>query len=194
MTTYALELPGVTLDGFTEVLAPLSALYAVNQDPAPSEEDVPLTAPVSLTILATEVGATVTLAATVITIGGVVAFTGEAFQTGFSGTVTVDAANRVSYVIQPAAPFASLSVVSVVVAAAASAGGPLATSWSFTVLDVSTPVVVAAVARALKIVRVSFDEPVQQVGVGAGDAFGRKYSRRIEQRFRSGAGDHEPCG
>ena len=168
--SFPLELPEVVIDGVGEVASSVD-LLAVNRDPAPAEVDVPLAASVGVTILATGAGATVNLASIVVTIGGVTAYTGGAFQPGFSGSVVAAAGNRVDVVVQPAVPFVSLAVVPVTVAATASAGGPLAASWSFTVLDVTSPVLTGAVARSLRIVRASWGEPVLQASPsGGGDA------------------------
>lgn len=167
MTTYDLQLPAVVLDGVVGVAA-AADLLAVNRIPGPGETGVPLASSVLVTVLAIDPGATVTLADTVITVGGVTAYDGgTGFQNGFTGAVTVAAANRVDYEVVPPAPFASLAVVPVTLDATADAGGPLSASWSFTAEDVTTPVVVGAVARALRTVRVSFDEPLRMLGDGA---------------------------
>lgn len=95
------------------------------------------------------------------TVAGVPAVVAGVYQAGFSGSVVLtDAATR-TCVITPAVAFASASIIDVAVTISAV---PLA-SYSFTSLDTTQPQVASAVAQDIDVVRLTFNEPMDPVGV-----------------------------
>lgn len=168
---HELELPALYLDAV--LLDPTPTTPAViNRDPEPGETQVPIDAVIALDL--TDVGnAGVDLAATQVFVLGVLAFSGGIFQPGFSGpqsSVTSPQPDTLRIVVDPLAPFESLQEVPVrVVSQTAGGASHLDATWSFFCEDLTAPHVVGAQARALKRVRVSFDENVKQVSALASD-------------------------
>ncbi|MBI3184820.1 MAG: phage tail protein [Myxococcales bacterium] len=169
---FELELPGVYVD--VVLLDPTPARpVIVNRDPEPAETQVPIGTSIALDI--TDVGPDgIDTAATQVFVAGVLAFSGGAFQAGFDGpgsSATNPQADTLRVVIDPVSPFASLQEVAVRVVTRTVGGAfSLDTTWSFRCEDLTAPRVVAAQARALDRVRVSFDEPVKQEDAAADDA------------------------
>lgn len=171
--TIELELPAVYVDAV--LLDPTPARPAViNRDPEPGEVEVPVGTSISLEL--TDIGPDgVDEAATDIFVGGVLAFSGGVFQLGFNGpgsVATNPQPDTLRLVIDPFALFESLQEVTVrAVSQTIGGGAQLDLSWSFRCQDLTAPRVVAAQARELKRIRVSFDEPVlQEDATGVDDA------------------------
>lgn len=166
-----LELPAVYVDAV--LLDPTPARpVVINRDPEPAEVQVPIGSSISLDL--TDVGPDgIDAAATQVFVGDVLAFSAGAFQPGFNGpgsSATNPQPDTLRLVIDPFAPFESLQDVAVrVVSQTAGGAFQLDTTWSFRCEDLTAPRVVGAQARALKRIRVSFDEPVKQADAAADD-------------------------
>lgn len=170
---FELELPAAYLD--TILLDPTPARpVVVNRDPEPGETAVPITTAIALDL--TDIGPDgIDVSATRVFIAGALAFDGGVFQSGFDGpasSATTPQADTLRIVIDPAVPFASLQEVEVRTVARTVGGAfSLDTTWTFRCEDLTAPRVVGAQARELRRVRVSFDEPVQQLDpLGNSDA------------------------
>ena len=165
------ELPAFYADFV--LLDPTPSRPAVlSRDPEPNEVEVPIGSAVAFDL--TDVGpAGIDAAATQVFVAGVLAFAGGTFQPGFDGpgsSAGAPQADTLRLVIAPSAPFASLEHVTVRVVTQ-TVGGVFAldTAWAFDCEDLTAPRVVAAQARELKRVRVSFDERVKQATGADGD-------------------------
>lgn len=170
--TYEVELPGVYLDSV--IFDTVSGVVLVNRDPAPSEVGVPVDRSISLDIVDAAGTSAITVAATQIWIGGVLAFDGGVFQTGFIGPAsaqdpTVHGGFGLRLTIDPTAVFGSTEVVSVRVASE-SANGTIDETYIFTTEDIAAPTVTAALAIERRSIRVTFSEDVLQGGGTSGDA------------------------
>lgn len=168
---FELELPALYIDAV--LMDPTAVRPALmNRDPEPGETQVPIATLVALDI--TDVGPDgIDTAATDVYIAGVLAFSGGVFQPGFDGpgsSATNPQPDTLRIVVDPVSPFASLQEVAVRVVTRTLGGAfSLDTTWAFRCEDLTAPRVVGAQARALKRVRVSFDEPVTQVDPAAAD-------------------------
>jgi phage tail-like protein len=168
---FELEIPALYVDAVLMDPTPVRPAL-INRDPEPGESQVPVGTLVALDI--TDVGPDgIDTAATDVYIAGVLAFSGGVFQPGFDGpgsSATNPEADTLRIVVDPVAPFASLQEVTVRVVTRTVGGAfSLDTSWNFRCEDLTAPRVVGAQARALKRVRVSFDEPVKQLDAAADD-------------------------
>jgi phage tail-like protein len=180
MTTL-LELPAFYVDAvlFDELGLGAGAVYldVIDRNPDPNETEVRVDALISFNIAGSLANPPV-LADTVIsvqvtaadgTVGPIVtAYDGGAggFQAGFNGansaTALLDAQTR-SFVIDATLAFESQSTLTIYVSTdAVGYAGVYTTSWSFTIEDVTAPQLTEAKARTSKIVRLTFDEPVEQ--------------------------------
>lgn len=176
--TLTVELPAVYLDPLTTVDAVASRLQLINRNPEPGELEVPLVYDIELTICDTDAATPgVDLASTFIYVDGVLAYdgAGSGFQTGFDGVdsaVTAVGTNQQRILFDVVAPFVSQTVVSVRVVSACSTGpGTLDETYSFTIVDRTTPQVVQVVASGHRTVRVTFDEDVTMLDTaGSSDA------------------------
>ena len=168
---FELELPAVYIDAVLIDPTPARPVV-INRDPEPGETQVPIGTLVALE--STDVGPDgIDTAATQVFVAGALAFDGGVFQPGFDGpesSATNPEADTLRVVIDPVAPFASLQEVPVrLVTRTAGGAFSLDTTWTFRCEDLTAPRVVGAQARALKRVRVSFNEAVKQVDPGADD-------------------------
>ena len=165
------ELPAFYVDAV--LLDPTPTRPAVlNRDPEPNEVEVPIGTSVAFEV--TDVGADgIDVTATGVFVAGMLAFAGGAFQPGFDGpgsTMAAPQADTLRLVIAPSTPFASLGHI-VVRVVTQTVGGAfvLDTAWAFDCEDLTAPRVVAAQARELQRVRVSFDERVKQAAATDAD-------------------------
>lgn len=168
---FELEIPAVYIDAVLLDPTPTTPVV-INRDPEPSEVQVPIDA--AITIDVSDLGtAGIDVGATQVFVAGVLAFSGGVFQPGFTGAqsnATSPQPDTLRIVVDPLAPFESLQEVSVrVVTQTVGGASQLDTSWSFFCEDLTAPHVVAAQARELKRVRVSFDENVRQESALASD-------------------------
>ena len=166
-----LELPALYVDAVLMDPTPVRPAL-INRDPEPGETQVPIATHVALDI--TDVGPDgIDTAATDVYIAGVLAFSGGVFQPGFDtpgSSATNPQPDTLRIVVDPVVPFASLQEVAVRVVTRTVGGAfSLDTTWTFRCEDLTAPRVVGAQARALKRVRVSFDEPVKQLDAEAAD-------------------------
>jgi len=167
---FRVELPGLYFDDVVTDATPTRPSL-VNRDPEPSEVLVPVGTQIAIEIV--DVGPDgVDRAATRAYVGGVLAFEGGAiteFKPGFDGpgsavTLTSD---TLALVIDPTADFASLQTVNVrVVSSTLVSALALDLTYSFQIEDLTAPIVASAQATSAKIVRVSFDEAMRQLGDG----------------------------
>lgn len=173
--TFRVELPGLYFDDVVADATPTRPTL-VNRDPEPGEVEVPVGTDIALEIV--DVGADgIDRSATRVYVNGTLAFEGGAvteFKSGFDGpsSAVVETSDTLALVIDPTTSFGSLQTVLVRVVSATNVSAlALDTTYTFQIQDLTAPVVVAAQAVAAKRVRVSFDEPMRQVGDGAlGDA------------------------
>ena len=139
----------------------LDPLVICNRDPEPGEVGVPRDALIRVEFVDT-FGAGTPLDA-MVTIGGVVAFTGGVFQAGFAGpdstAIVLDGGATLAVIVDVEADFASEEVVDVV-ASARAVGELNAVSWahSFVVEDYTAPRVVRAYQASHALLWVDFDE------------------------------------
>jgi len=168
---FRVELPGLYFDDVVADATPTRPALA-NRDPEPGEVQVPIDTNIAIEIV--DVGSDgIDRSATRVYVNGVLAFEGGAvteLKPGFdgAGSSIVETADTLALVIDRATSFASLQTVDVrVVSATLVSALPLDLTYSFQIEDRIAPVVVAAQAIAARRVRVSFDEPVRQLGDGA---------------------------
>lgn len=172
---FRVELPGLYFDDVVTDATPTRPVL-VNRDPEPNEIEVPVDTNIVLEIV--DVGPDgIDRTATRVYVDGVLAFEGGTateFKPGFDGAASavIETADTLRLTIDPTSPFASLQQVPVrVVSATTGSALPLDLTYSFRIQDLTAPVVVAAQAIAARRVRVSFNEPVRQLGDGdQGDA------------------------
>lgn len=168
---FELEIPALYIDAVLLDPTPTTPIV-INRDPEPEETKVPIDAVVAFDV--TDLGtAGIDPAATDVFIAGALAFSGGAFQLGFTGSrssATNPQPDTLRMVVDPLAPFESLQEVLVRVVTQTVGGVfQLDTTWSFLCEDLTAPRVVGAQARELKRVRVSFDENVKQESGFASD-------------------------
>ncbi len=107
------------------------------------------------------------LASTQVYVNGVLAFNGGVFTAGYDGP-SAGYSNPAADVLRIALDtsgllFTSLEVVTIRVVSEADTGETLDTSYTFTILDTTPPVLLAAEGRDLQRVRVRFNEAVVQL-------------------------------
>lgn len=162
-----IELPSVYLDDLVEDAAPATTgktPVLINLAPEAGETRVPATTNIQLDLATLDVAGTVDLAATSVYVDGVLAFQAGTFQTGFTGAGSAYSnpqADVLRITIDPITAFASEATVSVrVVSQATGDAGVLDQTYTFAIADTTAPVVATCAARDLKVIRVTFDEPV----------------------------------
>ena len=167
------KLPAVYLDAVV-MDAAASGIVLINRDPEQDEVGALINTNIAVDIAdLTALG--IDLSTVDVFVNGTLAYDGgtDTFQTGFDGIGsqrTAPDADTVRILIDPTSNFASLEVVTVrVVADTAGGGNAIDESYTFTVQDLTAPIVVAAEAKELKVVRISFDEAVKQVLAANGD-------------------------
>ena len=161
LTDVEVELPAVYVDAF--VIIPTGAPRLANRDPEPDETGIPVTT--NITIDLHNPGAS-----TKVYVDGVLAFDDSVgFSMGFDGpssqVVGIPGGGSARVVIDPTTSFASEQVVSVHVVSGPSGPGipVIDETYSFTIADVATPEVAAAMGIDVRRVRVAFSEPVQML-------------------------------
>jgi phage tail-like protein len=171
--TYSAELPGVVVDALVE--DPTVASPGVfNRSPEPGESFVALADPIAFDVYDTE-SAAVDISRTTVTVNGVVVFTGGAFTSGWTGssTTTLSTMNAVRWSLVPSAALSPITVYTIRVQSAV-VGGPanaLDTSWSFTTVDTTAPLVLSATALDPSTVLVLFSKAMLEASdMGSADA------------------------
>ncbi len=161
------ELPAVYLDAFTSETN-FSLIGVCNRDPEPEETGVPLTLPVSF-LITDPTGLTGIDGPTlVVTIGGVVAFSGSSGQNGYTADVIQSPSGFDAIItLTPPAPWISLTTYLVEIDAMTNAGVEMNAAYSWTAEDTLAPVLLAALAIDPLTVRVTFDEPMLQTGTAS---------------------------
>ena len=163
------ELPAVYVDD-VQMLEP-GGLVLINRDPDDGQIRVPedLDATVDIADLT---GVGIDTSATQVFIAGTLAFDGGVFQSGFSGSTSNPDPDTLRIIINPDANWTSEQSVSVRVVSETTGGAStIDETYSFTVVDLILPIVTQAVAQSLRVVRLTFDDPVKQVDPsGADDA------------------------
>ena len=167
---FELELPAFYVDDILLDAGTIARPLLTNREPDPGETGVPKGTNIALEL--TDVGTDgIDESATQVFVNGVLAFNGGVFQTGFTGpgsNSTAPDADTRRVVIDPTADFTSLQVVTVrVVSAVVGGASSIDESYSFTIEDLTRPIVAAAQSRDRQVVRVTFDEPIQQVDATA---------------------------
>lgn len=183
MTATFLELPAFYIDDVLEDTLGTGAVpyyLVINRDPEAAAIEVPRITLIAFD-LAAESGDSPDLALTTVFVAvtppgaapgpEVLAYDGSAggFQAGWSGpasaTSVIDASTT-RITIDPTTDFGSLDVVTIRAVSSSSNGETLAggagISWSFTIEDVTAPVLTLASGRSKKVVRLTFDEPIVQ--------------------------------
>ncbi len=154
------ELPALVVRAVAATIEAQQPLL-INRNPAPDEADVPIASTVALELVDSGT-AGIDAVATRVWIDGTLAFDGV-LQSPFAGAraSVAQGLDFLRVVLDPAVPFASQAIVNVRVVSNLVGGGfPLDQAWSFQVEDRTAPKLLAAIARAPRIVRVAFDEPV----------------------------------
>lgn len=172
---YRVELPGLYLDDVV-LDAAATRPVLINRDPEPEETEVLVDTSIGLEIV--DVGADgVNRSATRVFVNGTLAFEGGGvpeLKPGFdgAGSSVVETADTLKVILDPTSVFASLEVVTVrVISETLLSALPLDEIYSFKIQDLTAPLALSARAIGAKRVRVSFDEPLIQVGDGStGDA------------------------
>ncbi|MHC4619225.1 MAG: hypothetical protein ACYTEQ_15885 [Planctomycetota bacterium] len=122
-------LPNVTNTDYSFRIVDLTTPYLTAQAPAPSETNVTPLANVELSVL--DDGDGVDVATVVITIEGVVAWSGDALQNGFTGTKAI-VAGGFHYDLTPPIPFPAFTTIDVEVQADDTAPVPNSLNTSYT--------------------------------------------------------------
>jgi phage tail-like protein len=168
---YTVELPAFYVDAVTFQQPAVSPIVA-NRMPEPGEIQVPLAAPIRFDLMdVTNIG--IDSSTVQAYVNGVLAFSGGAFQTGFTGTASFPQADTYRVSITPTIPFVSQEVVTVRATGSLAGGAQsIDTSWLFTAVDLTAPQIVTAAAQQDQFtVRVVFDTQMQMLGAaGANDA------------------------
>jgi len=155
-----LEIPAVYLDDWT--FDTNEGLFLINRTPQPGDVGVPVDTAIRFDISDTDTDVDDTN--TQVYVNGVLAFDGTAggAQSGWGASIGHPLVGGVTqYSITRMGDFDSLEVVEVrVVSRNLSGSHVLDETYSFTIQDLTAPVVLAAVSRDHMTVRVSFDEAV----------------------------------
>lgn len=147
----------------------------INRIPEPGDVAVLVNANIELDLTDTG-GGTVDSSATQVFVGGVLAYDGGVFQTGFTGPNSAASnpqADTLRIIIDPNNPLLGNTTFSVRVVSAIT-GLPLLTideTYSFATEDLAAPQILSALATDLAVFRVSFDESMASSSATAvGDA------------------------
>lgn len=167
-----IEIPAVYLDELVLDAAAADFLIA-NRDPQQNAVQVPRDTTVAFDLLDTT-GSSASTAATQVWVDGVLAYDGAAggAQPGFTVAVSTPVSGAVRFVVTVLPmPFESEAVAEIRVVSENVAGtASLDRSWTFTAADETPPRLLSAEARALRSVRVVFDEPMTAASsAGAAD-------------------------
>lgn len=164
----AAEIPAVYLDAIVFAAPPISPLIE-NLVPENQQGIANGAAPAASTSIQFDVlafGHSVSSSTLAVTVNGHTAVTAGAAASGWTLATSAVPGGGLRVQLTPTTAFDSSEVVSV----SATCSGA-ATSWSFEIADTVPPVVAAAQARDVNVVRVVFDEPVAEVSAAAaGDA------------------------
>lgn len=167
---FLLELPGAYVDAIVLDTVTLGRPALMNRDPEPNETNVPLGVSVQFDL--TDIGPDgIDLAATLVYINGTLAFNGGTFLAGFTGPGSSSSnpqPDTLRVVVDPTTPFQTEALVTVRVVSNVVGGGfAFDSTYTFTIEDVSPPVLYTVTAIGLRQVRVQFDDPVRQLSVTA---------------------------
>lgn len=170
-TPFELEFPAAYVDALSLPTAALPNPTLINRDPEPGETKIPVGTNVAVDIAAAFAGGTIVNSSVRVWINGTLAYDGNAggFQTGFTGSATTIGTDTRRVIVDPAVAFPSGSLVTVRVAATSSTATTVDSTYTFTVEDIAAPQVASASARALKVVRVTFNEDVGEGALTAGN-------------------------
>ena len=168
---YELELPGAIIDHIV-LDDPGTRLMIANRHPYVDEVDVIVSTTIQFEIFDT-VGTAIDAASLVVTVEGAVVYDGGVgYSGGYSGTITTPFPNVLRVELVPPSDFDSLQQVDVEVTVDVIGGGnQIVRPYSFIIQDLTSPVLLSAVAQDMKVVRITFDEPVVAVSsANANDA------------------------
>ncbi len=183
-----ISLPGFYIDD-VQLNDSADTPVLINRDPEPDESQVPVDTAIGLEIV--DVGLDgIDRGTTDVFINGVLAFDGGAlpeFQTGFNGVESsvVETADTLAVTIDPATNFASQASITVrVVTQTVGGGNLLDMSYTFQIEDRTAPILLSAQAVGPRTIRLTFDEPIRQLGDGqAGDGLtSTNYAFAIQTR------------
>lgn len=154
------KLPAVYIDD-VQMLEP-GGVVLLNRDPDNGQIRVPENLDVTVDI-ADLTGIGIDVSRTSVYIAGTLAFNGGAFESGFSGSTSTPDADTLRIVTNPDVDFTSEQVVTVRVVSETTGGAnTIDETYSFTVVDLIEPAVTLAVPQELRVVRLTFDDPVKQ--------------------------------
>jgi phage tail-like protein len=156
-----MELPALRL-WRVQGLSDMQPLQVINRDPTPDERGVPLESVITLEIALLD-DSTLVLDSVEVLINGAAAFQNQAPQSGFDGPRAglQTRAQSVMIALDLTKPFESQARVIVRVLANTASGAALDETYAFTTEDRVAPKLVAAVAQTPRLLRLSFDEPIQ---------------------------------
>lgn len=166
------ELPALYIDDVVFDDTDASPIVLLNRYPEPNQTDVPADTDFVIEGHDLDGLGPVSIADTVVEIGGVVAFESGSFLNGWSGSwfafnsegSGADDILRITLI--PPFAFDSLAVIEVDVTVQFGSTD-LRESYTFTVEDLTPPDLVTAIATGPKTILVTFDEPVRALGDGA---------------------------
>lgn len=160
-----LEIPAMFFDAIVLVEDPLGVY---NRTPSPNQVGVPRSSSINFHLMTTS-GVQPTIGNTDVYVGGVPALLAGVSQPGWIVTEFPSADTMTLKLrVEPVVPFDSLAVVDVRVVSQVPAS-LLDTTWSFTVIDETAPIVHSASSPTHDRVRVRFDEPVKMTDAAATD-------------------------
>jgi phage tail-like protein len=170
---YDVELPGVYVDQIVlDAVAERIVLF--NRDPEPDEEAVPVNQTIAVDLGDSSTSGTGFGTTDVdVYVNGVLAYTGGAFQTGFTGPQSSASftTERARLLIDSNDPLSGDTVQIRVVATAAAA--PLANideTYEFDLEDITAPIIVEVLPTSKTVIQVTFDEPMESTSsTGAND-------------------------
>ena len=155
------ELPAVYIDD-VQMLEP-GGLALLNRDPDDGQVRVPEDLNIVVDI-ADLTGIGIDTSATQVFVAGILAFDGGVFQPGFAGSTSSPDSDTLRIDINPASDFASEQAVTVRVVSETTGGAnTIDETYSFTIIDLIPPAFASAVPQSLRVVRLTFDDPVKQV-------------------------------
>lgn len=158
-----------------EPVEPVADIVLINRIPHPNQTQIPINSTAMILTIAPLDGSGTDLSTIAITVKGVNAVVAGALQPGFAGSISngVGPSSVDTFILLNLSPltFSSEEVVSVTVYAETINSAILNTSYSFTIEDLTTPVVVSAMATSKNTIAVTYSEAVQQISaLLAGDA------------------------
>lgn len=162
--TEVLEIPAVYIDDLQPILSS-DPFTMTMQRPESGHTNVALDAEVTFCLTICQVSEVFDLSTLNVWVNEVPAIVDGSFVAPFDGpnSAIVDLANYHSFLtitLDPTVPFASQSTNTVLVHIIGDAGSKYAKSWSFVTEDTTAPSLLSAVARTMRVVRLTFSEDV----------------------------------